>query len=197
MNSDGHVWVSPEQVSRFLRVAEAHVEMLATQHGQLTAAFKNQIDWIPLSTGSVRPTQGRTLAIAQVNGGSQSFNTVNTLRILGRWMRMFVTPNQSSVPTAWKAFTGASDAEATQLEVGRMKASSNRDRVVDVCEELVKFTCLLRGKDALFADRFSERKERIAHGKLLTQAEKDSMTAQDAQKKVSYIIHFLSLKSTD
>jgi NAD(P)H-dependent FMN reductase len=171
------------------------------KHGQITAAFKNQIDWIPLSTGSVRPTQGRTLAIAQVNGGSQSFNTVNSLRILGRWMRMFVIPNQSSVPTAWKAFTGTSDAEAAEIGSGRMKASSNRDRVVDVCEELVKFTCLMRGKDALFSDRFSERKERMEHGKLLTQAEKDSMAQQDKQRKVSsaafIVLHIGNWQRTD
>jgi len=91
--SDGHVWVSPEQ------------------HGNLTAVVKNQIDWVPLSTGSVRPTQGRTLAIAQVSGGSQSFNTVNSLRILGRWMRMFTIPNQSSIPMAYKQFTDAEDTK--------------------------------------------------------------------------------------
>lgn len=161
------------------------------QHGQITAAFKNQIDWIPLSTGSVRPSQGRTLAIAQVNGGSQSFNTVNTLRVLGRWMRMFTIPNQSSVPTAWKTFTNASDAPEVVdglPSIGRMKASSNRDRVVDVCEELVKVTCLLRGKDNLFSDRYSERKEKMEHGKLLTQAEKDSIIEEDRKRKVS--LHF-------
>lgn len=97
---------------------------------------------------------------------------------------MFVIPNQSSVPTAWKAFTGASDAETADIGRDRMKPSSNRDRVVDVCEELVKFTCLIRGKDALFSDRFSERKERLEHGKLLTQAEKDSMAVEDRRKKV-------------
>ncbi|KAK9897954.1 arsenate resistance ArsH [Cystobasidium minutum MCA 4210] len=168
--SDGHVWVSPEQ------------------HGQITAAFKNQIDWIPLSTGSVRPTQGRTLAIAQVNGGSQSFNTVNTLRILGRWMRMFTIPNQSSVPMAWKSFTTASEFDGNEdpALVNRMKPSSNRDRVVDVCEELVKVTCLMRGKDQLFSDRYSERKEKSEHGKLLTQAEKDKLQQEDATKKVSF-----------
>lgn len=140
-----------------------------------------------MSTGSVRPTQGRTLAIAQVNGGSQSFNTVNTLRILGRWMRMFTIPNQSSVPMAWKSFTTPNDLGGSNdpILVNRMKESSNRDRVVDVCEELVKVTCLMRGKDALFSDRYSERKEKTQHGKLLTQAEKDRLQQEDAAKKVS------------
>ncbi|KAK4463557.1 flavoprotein-like protein [Cladorrhinum samala] len=136
--SDGHVWVSPEQ------------------HGNLTAVFKNQIDWIPLSTGSVRPTQGRTLAIAQVNGGSQSFNAVNSLRILGRWMRMFAIPNQSSIPKAWTHFTDENDP----VEGGsRLKPSSNRDRLVDCMEEFVKYTIVMRPHFDLFADRFSEREE--------------------------------------
>lgn len=136
--SDGHVWISPEQ------------------HGNLTAVFKNQIDWIPLSTGSVRPTQGRTLAIAQVNGGSQSFNAVNSLRILGRWMRMFTIPNQSSIPQAWTHFTDANDP----VDGGnRLKPSSNRDRLVDCMEELVKYTIVMRPHFDLFGDRFSEREE--------------------------------------
>ncbi|KAI8940703.1 hypothetical protein NX059_001971 [Plenodomus lindquistii] len=133
--SDGHIWVSPEQ------------------HGNLTAVFKNQIDWIPLSTGSVRPTQGRTLAIAQVSGGSQSFNTVNSLRVLGRWMRMFAIPNQSSVPMAYTQFT---DVDA--IEGGsRMKPSGNRDRLVDCMEEFVKYTVVMREHFELFGDRYSER----------------------------------------
>ncbi|KAK3905601.1 flavoprotein-like protein [Staphylotrichum tortipilum] len=136
--SDGHVWVSPEQ------------------HGNLTAVFKNQIDWIPLSTGSVRPTQGRTLAIAQVNGGSQSFNAVNSLRILGRWMRMFTIPNQSSIPQAWTHFT---DAEDPVDGGSRLKPSSNRDRLVDCMEEFVKYTIVMRPHFDLFGDRFSEREE--------------------------------------
>jgi len=136
--SDGHVWVSPEQ------------------HGNLTAVFKNQIDWIPLSTGSVRPTQGRTLAIAQVNGGSQSFNAVNSLRILGRWMRMFTIPNQSSIPKAWTHFTDADDP----VDGGsRLKPSENRDRLVDCMEEFVKYTIVMRPHFDLFGDRFSEREE--------------------------------------
>lgn len=142
--SDGHVWSSPEQ------------------HGNLTAVFKNQIDWVPLSTGSVRPTQGRTLAIAQVSGGSQSFNTVNSLRILGRWMRMFTIPNQSSIPMAYTQFTDEqdpSDADAYVAAEGgsRLKPSGNRDRVVDCMEELVKYTIVMRPHFDLFGDRYSER----------------------------------------
>ena len=125
--------------------------------------FKNQIDWIPLPLGSVRPTQGRTLAVAQVNEGSQSFNTVNTLRLLGRWMRMFTIPNQSSVPKAFTEF----DTN------GRMKPSDLRDRVVDVAEELFKFTLLLRNESAFLVDRYSERKEKQLNGRLLSQAEKE------------------------
>ncbi|KAF9117135.1 hypothetical protein BGX27_003597 [Mortierella sp. AM989] len=142
--SDAHVWVSPEQ------------------HGQITGVFKNQIDWIPLSLGSVRPTQGRTLAVAQVSGGSQSFNAVNTLRILGRWMRMFTIPNQSSVPKAWTEFN----------EDDRMKPSDLRQRVVDVAEELFKFTVLLRPQVEFLTDRHSEREEKLENGRLLSQAEK-------------------------
>ncbi|KAF1915566.1 flavo protein-like protein [Ampelomyces quisqualis] len=135
--SDGHIWISPEQ------------------HGNLTAVFKNQIDWIPLSTGSVRPTQGRTLAIAQVSGGSQSFNTVNSLRILGRWMRMFAIPNQSSIPMAYKQFTEAEEGN-------RLISSGNRDRLVDCMEEFVKYTIVMRPHFNLFGDRYSEREEERA-----------------------------------
>lgn len=137
--SDGHLWVSPEQ------------------HGNLTAVFKNQIDWIPLATGSVRPTQGRTLSIIQVNGGSQSFNAVNSLRILGRWMRMFVIPNQSSLPMAWKQFE---DEGGDGSGRSRLLPSGNRERLVDCMEEFVKFTLLQRQHFELFGDRFSERKDR-------------------------------------
>ena len=124
-----------------------------------TAVFKNQIDWIPLSIGSVRATQGRTLAIAQANGGSQSFNTVNSLRILGRWMRMFTIPNQSSIPMAYKQFTGAEDPEQGG---SRLMPSGNRDRLVDCMEEFVKYSIVMRPHFDLFSDRYSERTERKA-----------------------------------
>ncbi|KAL9118390.1 MAG: hypothetical protein Q9187_005066 [Circinaria calcarea] len=126
-----------------------------------TAVFKNQIDWIPLATGSVRPTQGRTLAIAQVSGGSQSFNTVNSLRVLGRWMRMFVIPNQSSIPMAYTQFTDEGGDDGS-----RLKASSNRDRLVDCMEEFVKYTIVMRPHFRLFEDRFSERQEKRVKEKL-------------------------------
>jgi len=129
--SEGQVWCSPER------------------HGQVTGLMKAQIDQLPLSMGAVRPTQGRTLAVMQVSGGSQSFNAVNTLRILGRWMRMFTIPNQSSVATAWKEFD----------EAGRMRPSAYYDRIVDVMEELVRFTLLLRPQIDQLTDRYSERKE--------------------------------------
>ncbi|MEM6588604.1 MAG: arsenical resistance protein ArsH [Pseudomonadota bacterium] len=127
--SEGMVWVSPER------------------HGAMTGIMKLMIDWIPLSMGGVRPTQGKTLALAQVSGGSQSFNAVNQMRILGRWMRLITIPNQSSVPMAYKEFD----------EAGRMLPSLRYDRVVDVMEELVKFTLLTRDQKAYFTDRYSER----------------------------------------
>jgi arsenic resistance protein ArsH len=130
--SEGQVWCSPER------------------HGAIAAVMKNQIDWIPLEQGALRPSQGRTLAVMQVCGGSQSFNVVNTLRLLGRWMRMFTIPNQSSVPMAYKEFD----------EAGRMRASAYYDRVVDVMEELFKITLLMRGQSAWLTDRYSERNER-------------------------------------
>jgi arsenic resistance protein ArsH len=129
--SEGQVWCSPER------------------HGAMTAILKAQIDWIPLEIGSMRPTQGKTLALMQVSGGSQSFNAVNQLRVLGRWMRMLTIPNQSSVAKAHQEFD----------EDGRMKPSAYYDRVVDVMEELVKFTLLTRGVSAYLTDRYSERKE--------------------------------------
>jgi arsenic resistance protein ArsH len=128
--SEGQVWVSPER------------------HGAMTGVFKNQIDWLPLEEGSVRPTQGRTLAVMQVCGGSQSFNVVNALRVLGRWMRMVTIPNQSSVAKAWQEFD----------ENGRMKPSPFYDRVVDVMEELLKFTLMVRDRSDYLVDRYSERK---------------------------------------
>ena len=129
--SEGMLWCSPER------------------HGAMTAVMKAQIDWIPLALQGVRPTQGKTLALLQVSGGSQSFNAVNQMRILGRWMRMFTIPNQSSIPKAWLEFD----------DNDRMKPSACYDRIVDVMEELVKFTLLLRDRSHYLVDRYSERKE--------------------------------------
>ncbi len=136
--SEGHVWVSPEQ------------------HGSMTGVFKNQLDWIPLSDGAMRPSQGRTLAVMQVCGGSQSFNTVNQLRLLGRWMRMFTIPNQSSVAKAWQEFT----------DDGRMRPSSFRDRVIDVLEELFRVTLMMRERVEVLTTRFSEQKQLEKQGRL-------------------------------
>lgn len=133
MWSEGMVWSSPER------------------HGAMTGIMKSQIDWIPLAPiGGIRPTQGKTLAVMQVSGGSQSFNTVNQMRILGRWMRMVTIPNQSSVPMAWKEF-----------EDGRMKPSSLYNRIVDVMEELARFTIMTRGRKDMLVDRYSERVESL------------------------------------
>ena len=131
MWSEGHVWCSPER------------------HGQITGIMKLQVDHLPLAIGGMRPTQGRTLAVMQVSAGSQSFNSVNTLRVLGRWMRMVTIPNQSSVAKAFAEFD----------DDGRMKPSSYYDRIVDVMEELVRFTVLLRPHGAQLVDRYSERKD--------------------------------------
>jgi arsenic resistance protein ArsH len=132
--SEAHVWTSPER------------------HGAMSGVMKTQIDWLPLSPiGGIRPTQGRTLAVMQVCGGSQSFNAVNQMRILGRWMRMITIPNQSSVAKAWQEFDGD----------GRMKPSAFYNRVVDVMEELMKFTLLTRDRSAYLTDRYSERIESV------------------------------------
>lgn len=132
--SEGQAWTSPER------------------HGAMSGILKSQIDWIPLNSGAVRPTQGKTLAVMQVSGGSQSFNAVNQMRVLGRWMRMLTIPNQSSVAKAFQEFD----------EAGRMKPSSFYDRVVDVMEELVKFTLLMRDISNHLTDRYSERVESAA-----------------------------------
>ncbi|MBQ0832483.1 arsenical resistance protein ArsH [Marinobacter sp.] len=129
--AEGMVWCSPER------------------HGAMTGIMKTQIDWIPLSMGAVRPTQGKTLAVMQVCGGSQSFNVVNQLRVLGRWMRMVTIPNQSSMPKAFMEFD----------DNNRMKPSAYYDRIVDVMEELVKFTLLVRDRSEYLTNRYSERKE--------------------------------------
>lgn len=150
--SEGQVWISPER------------------HGAVTAVFKNQIDWLPLEEGGVRPTQGRTLAVMQVSGGSQSFNVVNALRVLGRWMRMVTIPNQSSIPKAWQEFD----------DWGRMKPSPLYDRVVDVMEELVKFTMLVRGHSEHLTSRYSERK-----GDLLARELVDASGAMDSSTATS------------
>ncbi|MGR3435774.1 MAG: arsenical resistance protein ArsH, partial [Shimia sp.] len=144
MWSEGMVWSSPER------------------HGAMTGIMKTQIDWIPLSPiGGVRPTQGKTLAVMQVSGGSQSFNAVNQMRILGRWMRMVTIPNQSSVPKAWQEFEG-----------GRMKPSAFYDRIVDVMQELARFTVMTRGRTALLTDRYSEAVEsrEEVHSRVSTRA---------------------------
>jgi arsenic resistance protein ArsH len=130
--SEGQVWCSPER------------------HGQITGVMKAQIDHLPLAMKGMRPTQGRTLAVMQVSAGSQSFNSINTLRVLGRWMRMFTIPNQSSVAKAYEEFD----------EAGRMKPSAYYDRIVDVIEELVRFTVLLRPHADQLVDRYSERVEK-------------------------------------
>ena len=131
MRCDGMVWSSPER------------------HGSMTGLMKTQIDWLPLNLGGMRPTQGKTLAVMQVSGGSQSFNTVNQLRVLGRWMRMITIPNQSSIPKAWQEFD----------KQGRLRAGPYYNRVVDVMEELMKFTLLTRDRSDYLVDRYSERVE--------------------------------------
>jgi arsenic resistance protein ArsH len=151
--SEAQVWVSPER------------------HGTLTGILKCQIDWLPLESGGIRPTQGRVLAVMQVSGGSQSFNAVNAMRVLGRWMRMVTIPNQSSVPKAYQEFD----------EQGRMKPSPFYDRVVDVMEELFKFTLLVRDRSDYLTDRYSERREAAA--KLESEARALAAAAMDGGKK--------------
>jgi arsenical resistance protein ArsH len=151
MWSEGHVWCSPER------------------HGQITGIMKAQIDHLPLEMKGMRPTQGRTLAVMQVSGGSQSFNAVNTLRLLGRWMRMFTIPNQSSVAMAYKEFD----------EDGRMKASAYYDRIVDVMEELVRITVLMRPHATQLVDRYSERKAVGSSGN--PQADHSAVAIRDAR----------------
>ena len=128
---------------------EGMVRSSPERHGAMIGIMKAQIDWIPLSQGAIRPTQGKTLAVMQVCGGSQSFNAVNQMRVLGRWMRMLTIPNQSSVPKAFQEFD----------EAGRMRPSPLYDRIVDVMEELMKFTLLTRDRAYYLVDRYSERKE--------------------------------------
>lgn len=140
--SEGMVWCSPEI------------------HGNMSSVFKNQVDWIPLSDGAVRPTQGRTLAVMQVSGGSQSFNVVNNLRTLGRWMRMFTIPNQSSVPQAYNEFNAD----------GTMKESGYRHRVVDVMEELFRMTILMRSNSEWLTQRYSENLEQFATHEIVEKA---------------------------
>ncbi len=155
--SEGHVWCSPER------------------HGTITGVFKSQIDWLPLESGGVRPTQGRTLAVMQVSGGSQSFNAVNALRVLGRWMRMITIPNQSSVPKAYQEFD----------EAGRMKPSALYDRVVDVMEELYKFTLLTRERSEYLVDRYSERK---SEGRLAAGSEHAAATGHPSSPSATWPI---------
>lgn len=154
--SEGHVWISPEI------------------HGNLSGVFKNQIDWMPLKQSAVRATQGKTLAVMQISGGSQSFNAVNSLRILGRWMRMFTIPNQSSIAKAWQEFDGA----------GKLKDSPYRDRVIDVVEELYKTTLLMRDQSQYLTDRFSEKKSKLLEQ--ATQEENSGAIEQEVQTASKY-----------
>ncbi|MGN7725017.1 arsenical resistance protein ArsH [Luteimonas sp. 22616] len=141
-----------QELRDLVRWSEAMVWCSPERHGAMTGIMKAQVDWIPLTEGSIRPTQGKVLAVMQVSGGSQSFNALNQLRVLGRWMRMLTIPNQSSVAKAWQEFD----------EAGRMKPSAYYDRVVDVMEELVKFTLLTRDISPWLVDRYSERRETAA-----------------------------------
>ncbi|WP_199611959.1 arsenical resistance protein ArsH [Flocculibacter collagenilyticus] len=136
------------ELRELVQWSEAQVWSSPEIHGNMSGVMKTQIDWIPLSIGAIRPTQGKVLAVMQVSGGSQSFNAINNMRVLGRWMRMFTIPNQSSIAKAYNEFT--SD--------GVMKDTSYRNRVVDVMEELMRFTYLVRDHSEFFVDRYSERR---------------------------------------
>ena len=136
------------ELRELVQWSEAQVWSSPEIHGNMSGVMKTQVDWIPLSMGAVRPTQGKVLAVMQVTGGSQSFNAINNMRILGRWMRMLTIPNQSSVAKAYNEFT----------EEGIMKASSYRERIVDVMEELMRFTYLTRDQSEFLLDRYSERR---------------------------------------
>ncbi len=155
--SEAHVWSSPER------------------HGSMSGVMKTQIDWLPLAYKGIRPTQGRTLAVMQVCGGSQSFNAVNNMRILGRWMRMVTIPNQSSVAKAYDEFDDA----------GRMKLSPYYERVVDVMEELYKFTLLVRDRSDYLTNRYSERCDGLAENNLTLKAAMDDVKTRDGEKNSS------------
>jgi arsenic resistance protein ArsH len=146
-NNDSAEHPKVKELRELVQWSEAQVWSSPEIHGNMSGVMKTQIDWIPLSIGAVRPTQGKTLAVMQVTGGSQSFNAINNMRILGRWMRMLTIPNQSSVAKAFNEFT----------ESGVMKQSSYRDRIVDVMEELMRFTYLTRDQSEFLLNRYSER----------------------------------------
>jgi len=147
-NNDSAHHLKVIELRKLVQWSEAQVWSSPEIHGNMSGVMKTQIDWIPLSLGAVRPTQGKVLAVMQVTGGSQSFNAINNMRILGRWMRMLTIPNQSSVAKAYNEFT----------EEGMMKSSSYRDRIVDVMEELMRFTYLTRDQNEFLLDRYSERR---------------------------------------
>lgn len=161
---EGMVWISPEI------------------HGNFSAVFKNQVDWMPLSEGAIRPTQGKTVAVMQVEAGSQSFNTVNNLRTLGRWMRCVVIPNQSSLPQAYKEFN----------QDGTLKDTSFRSRIVDVLDELFKYTLLLRDQQPYLVERYSEKK--AAHEKHLAETKRASDAATLRALKSPLVIDLRSPK---
>ena len=185
---DNGVSVEDEKVQELhalVKWSEAQVWSSPEIHGNMSAVLKNQIDWIPLSEGAVRPTQGKTLAVMQVSGGSQSFNAVNNMRLLGRWMRMLTIPNQSSVAKAWQEFN----------EDGTMKKSAYHARIVDVMEELMKFTLLTRDNLDWLVDRYSERKEsintavneQVSQADVLEVSTKCTTKKQDAEKSTAKV----------